>query len=185
MKIIDRIIYVIFSIIILITAMIFCFMIFGWLTTPTITLLIEKVLNDGIATKVSLGIAAVLILFAIKGIFFTSSNKEGKGYKEGILLENEDGKLLISKDTIESLVKGVANGFESTENVTTKVGIDKENNLIIYVNLQVASNTVIKDLSLNMQARIKEVIKASSDLDVKEVNIRIKNIASLKETVEE
>ena len=185
MKIVDKMIYVIFSVIILLASMITCFLIFGWITIPTVSALIEKVLNNGIATKVSLGVSVVLILFAIKGIFFTSSRKEGKGYKEGILLENEDGKLLISKDTIESLVKGVANGFESTENVTTRVGIDKENNLIIFVNLQVASNTVIKDLSSNMQTRIKEVIKTTSDLDVKEVNIRIKNIASLKETVEE
>lgn len=185
MKIIDKIILVIFSIIILIEAIILCFLLFGWITMPTITLLVEKMLADGLASKIGLGIGIVLILCAVKGVFFTSSGKEAKGYKEGILLENEDGKLLISKDTIESLVNGVVNGFESTENVTTKVGIDRENNLTIYVNLQVASNTVIKDLSANMQARIKEVIKTSSDLDVKEVNIRIRNIASPKETVQE
>lgn len=184
MKLIDRIIYVIFSILILITSMVFCFLVFGWITIPTINVLIEKILNDGIATKVSLIVSVVLLLLSIKGIFFSGSNKEGKGYKEGILLENEDGKLMISKDTIESLVNGVVNGFESTENVTTRVKIDKENNLIIFVNLQVASNAVIKDLSSNMQVRIKEVIKTSSDLDVKEVNIRVKNIASLKETNE-
>ena len=185
MKIIDRMIYIIFSVIILIIAMVVCFLAFGWITIPTISLIIDKVMNNGIATKVSIGVCILLIIFAIKGIFFTSSNRESKGYKDGILLENEDGKLLISKDTIESLVKGVANGFESTENVTTKVGIDKENNLIIFINLQVISNTVIKELSSNMQARIKEIIKTSTDLDVKEVNIRIKNIAPQREQSED
>jgi len=50
------------------------------------------------------------------------------------------------------------------------------------VNLTVKPNAVIKDLSNNLQLRIKETIKTSLDLDVKEVNIRVKNIAPKIET---
>ena len=35
----------------------------------------------------------------------------------------------------------------------------------------------IKELSSNLQIRIKEVIKKATDLDVKEINIKIKNIS--------
>jgi len=185
MKIIDRAIYVIFSIIVLIMSMLVCLLIFGWIKIPTITLIIEKILNNGISIKVALGTALVLILLAVKGIFFTDTDKTDKANTEGILLENEDGKLLISKNTIENLVSGVVKGFESIENVTTKVRIDNENNIIVYIDLQVASNAIIKDLSLNMQSRIKEAIKNSSDLEVKEVNIQIKNITYSKESAQE
>ena len=56
------------------------------------------------------------------------------------------------------------------------------NNVKVMVNLTVKPNAVIKDLSNNLQLRIKETIKTSLDLDVKEVNIRVKNIAPKIET---
>ena len=46
------------------------------------------------------------------------------------------------------------------------------------VELFVRPNAVIKDLSVNLQNRIKEAIKKTADLEVKEVNIKIRNIAS-------
>ena len=95
-------------------------------------------------------------------------------------MENEGGKLLISKDTIENLVNSVAKGFESTQNVKTNVLLDKENKLNVLVTLYVLPNAVIKELSSNLQARIREVIKKTTDLDVAEVDIKVKNITAPK-----
>ena len=39
---------------------------------------------------------------------------------------------------------------------------------------------IIKDISNELQKRIKDAMKRTADLDVKEVNIRIKNITSKK-----
>ena len=39
---------------------------------------------------------------------------------------------------------------------------------------------VIKELSLNLQNKIKETIKKSADLEVKEVNVKVNNIAQPK-----
>ena len=84
---------------------------------------------------------------------------------------------MISQETIENLVNTVVKGFESAEDVTTKIAVDKENNLIVYVNMVVSPNAVIKELSTNLQSKIKEAVKKASDLEVKEVNIKVKNIA--------
>ena len=97
------------------------------------------------------------------------------------MLENSNGKLLITKETIENLVKAVVKGFDSAEDVTTSVELDNENNLRVFVNLTVKENAVIKELSSNLQTKIKETIKQSSDLDVKEVNIKVKNIEQTKD----
>lgn len=176
MKIIEKITLVIYSYIILLLALIFCLLVLGWTNTDMIIIVIEKILNNSTYTNITLGINVVFILLSLKCIFFGgNSNKEENG--EGILLENESGKLLISKDTIENLVNGVATGFESTENVVTKVIFDDENNLKINLTLLVAPNTIIKELSSNLQIRIKEVIKKATDLDVKEINVKIKNIS--------
>ena len=42
------------------------------------------------------------------------------------------------------------------DEITTSVDLDKENNVIVYVNLVVSSEAVIKDLSANLQQEIKE-----------------------------
>ena len=47
----------------------------------------------------------------------------------------------------------------------------------MYVNLIVTSDAIIKDLSANLQAKIKEKVKMATDLEVKEVNITVKKVA--------
>ena len=98
--------------------------------------------------------------------------------KKGIMYGewNDNGRLLISKDTLENLVVNIVNGFDGTENVVAKVGLDKENNLRVYVTLYVHPNIVIKDLTASIQNRVKEAIKKTSDLETKAVNVRVRNI---------
>ena len=105
--------------------------------------------------------------------------------KNSILLENSDGKLLITRETLEILVDGVVKGFAGAENVASKVEVDEESNVRVFINMEVKENVVIKDLSSNIQTKIKEAIKKTSDLSVKEVNIKVKNIMSEKNTVQE
>ena len=47
--------------------------------------------------------------------------------------------------------------------------------------MSVHPDAVIKDLSAKLQSNVKEAIKKSLDLDVTEVNIRVKNISTKKE----
>ena len=130
------------------------------------------------SSKILLGISIVFILLSIKCIFFDSTSKEQIKERQGVLLENESGKLMISKETIENLVNSVALNFQSTEDVTTRVELDKENNVKVYVNLIISSDAVIKDLSANLQTKIKEKVKRATDLEVKEVNITVKKVAA-------
>ena len=83
------------------------------------------------------------------------------------------------------LQSGVVKGFDSAENVTSRVELDKDNNVIVYVNLNVKENAVIKELSTNLQTKIKSTIKKASDLEVKEVNIKVKDIEPNKNIVQE
>ena len=132
-----------------------------------------------------LGVSGVCIVLALKAIFFGGNWNTDNGINgEGILLENESGKLLISKETIENLVNGVAKGFENTQSVTTKVIIDSQNTLRVFVTLMVLPNTVINELSMNLQSRIKEVVKSVTDLEIKSIDIKIKNITTSEENKE-
>lgn len=192
MKIIDKIILNIYSLIILIESIIVILLVFGWAKIETIIYIITDMLNNHIAYNILFGISVVFIILSIKAILFKNSRdkvdviettrKDKMG--EGVLLENEDGKLLISKETIERLANSVVNNFDNIQDVRTKVIIEN-NNIRILVELQILQNTVIRDLNSNLQSRIKEVIKEATELEVNEVNIKIKNIINIPQKVEE
>jgi len=182
MKFIEKISLTIFSIIILILSVLLSVMLFNWLDATTVYYWIQYLISTPVAANTSLIISIILMLLAIKCIFFASYNKERAEKAEGILLENESGKLLISIETIENLVKGVIVGFENVKSTNCKVKLDRQiNNVIIDLNLVVSSDTVIKDLSTNLQTRVKEVIKTTTEIEVKQINIRIKNIETPKD----
>lgn len=176
MKVLDKIGLAIFSILMLIISIILCLLIFGWLSPETIYEVTKLALNDPITTNVTLAIAIICIVLAIKCIFFSSDKNEINGIKDGILLQNQDGQLVISKATLEELVNKVVKGFDSAQDATSKIVLDEEKNLKVYVTLNVKENAVIKELSNNLQTKIKSAIKKTSDLEVKEVNISVKDL---------
>lgn len=177
MKIIDKMTLVIFSVVMLVLAIMTCFLIFGWISLNSINILIVSMLANQTASNVVIGVSIVVILLALKAIFFNGDSKENFG-GNGILLENTNGKLLISKDTLVNLVNGLAKRMDKVEDVSSKVILDKENKLKVFITLYVKPNTIIKDLSLELQTKVKEAIKTTSDLEVTEVDIRIRNISS-------
>lgn len=181
MKVLEQITLTVFSVIILILCLALCLILFNWIEVSNIYAVIQYLKSTQTLTNISLGVSIVLMLLAVKAIFFPSYAKEKEQKSEGILLENETGKLLISIETIENLVKGVVGGFPNVKNVNCKVKLDKSvNNVVIDLNLVVASETVIKELSANLQNKIKEVIKTTTEIEVKSIDIKIKNIEAQK-----
>ena len=76
MKLLDKIALVLFSSIILILSSLLCFAIFGWIKVDIMALFINNLIANDTVSKIALGILVILILLAIKGIFF------------GILIQN-------------------------------------------------------------------------------------------------
>ena len=183
MKILDKIGLAVFSIIILISSIVLCIILAGWADAIVIADAIEAISESVMATNITIGVAIIFMLLAIKCIFFNGYIIEERRNKDGIILENESGKLLISRDTIENLASTVVKTFNSAEAVTTKVEVDKETNIKIFVTLFVYPDAVIKELTNKLVEDIKTAVKKSIDIDVKEVNIKIKDITPKKETV--
>ena len=181
MKILEKITLIIYSNIILILSIILCLLIFNWLDISLVENIINSLIIGETSSKILLGLSVVFILLSIKCIFFDSTSKEEIKERQGVLLQNESGKLLISKETIENLVNSVALNFQNAEDVTTRVELDSENNVKVYVNLIVNEEAIIKELSSKLQQKIKEKIKTATDLDVKEVNITVKKVAAKPE----
>ena len=181
MKIIDRISLVIFSIIILALSLITGFVIAGWLEIDLISEWTVKILSNNVTGPIVFGLAIIFSILSVKCIFFSANSKEKS--KEGILLENENGKLLVSKDTVENITETVIKNFESVENSTTRVDVDNENKISIFITLAVYSEAIIKDLAAKIQNDVKVAVKNSLDLEIKAVNVRVKNVVTKKENI--
>ena len=181
MKFIEKITLIIYSNIILILSIIACAIIFRWLDISVVQTLVKDLLLYGTSSKVILIASILFILLSLRCIFFDPTSKQEIKEKQGVLLENSNGKLMISKETIENLVESVAKDFKEAESITTRVELDKENNVSIFANLVVSADAVIKDLSADLQNKIKERVKLATDLEVKEVNITVKKVAQVQE----
>lgn len=181
MKVLDRINLAIFSIIILIISLVACIVLSGWLEIDVIANFAKGVFSSEVGGTAALVISILLSILALKSIFFSSYAKEKTS--EGILLENENGKLLVSKDTIENITVAVVKNYESIESSNTRVEVDEQNKISIFVSLSVYSEAVIKDLAAKLQEDIKTEVKKSLDLEIKEVNIRVKSINTKKEDI--
>ena len=172
MKKLDKVILALFSVLIFLQSILVICMIAGWINLETAGTFATMALTGEKTSKMILGLEVICLICSVKCIFFDSSDKDKKS--QGILMQNDNGKLLISKPTIENIVSSVVKGFDSVEDVSVSIELDNLNNLIVNVNLVVSKDVIIKEITLNMQNKIKEAIKKTSDLEVKEVNVKIK-----------
>ena len=140
--------------------------------------IMENIVEGDFLSKILFAVFAILAIFSIKEIAF--GEKVSKEGKEGLILENESGKLIISKESLESLVAGVGKEIEGIESVTSRTFIDTEKNVIVEVNVVVGREAVLKEISAELQRRVKLALKQTADLDVRFVNIKIKNISNKK-----
>jgi len=181
MRIIEKTTLTIYSLIILAIAVILSTLVFGWIKPETIGNAIINIINGETSSKILLILNAIFILLSIKCIFFRKPEKKSRPEEQGILLQNDNGKLIISKNTIENLVNTIISQFESVEGATSNITLNAENRLEINLNLTVGENIIIKELSANIQEKIKTTLKTALDLEVEEVNIRIKDYTAKKE----
>lgn len=182
MKLVDKVIYFIFSVIILaiVVVMFTVILNIGGIVNPVFNF-ISNIPNMSFTQEQMTYIVIIeilLFIMAIKGILFQSKLEENK---DAIILENNSGKLIISRKTLENLVKDISNGVQGVENSFARVNVSKDTELIISIDIVVKEGS-IKDITKKLQEDVKIAIKKASDLNVSEVNVNIKNIKKLNES---
>ena len=182
MKLVDKVIYFIFSVIILaiVVVMFTVILNIGGIVNPVFNF-ISNIPNMSFTQEQMTYIVIIeilLFIMAIKGILFQSKLEENK---DAIILENNSGKLIISRKTLENLVKDISNGVQGVENSFARVNVSKDTELIISIDIVVKEGS-IKDITKKLQEDVKIAIKKASDLNVAEVNVNIKNIKKINES---
>jgi uncharacterized alkaline shock family protein YloU len=178
MKFLERLSLKLFSIIVFVTSIVLILMVCGIVNPQIVPYMVSKLTDGDVAIRTTVVISGILILLALKSFF--SKLKPVDEAKNGIILENANGKLVISKESLENLIAGVSKSIPGAESVSSKTLVDKDKNLRVYVSATVSSDIMLKEISVELQRKIKEAMKKTADLDVKEVNIKIKNITNKK-----
>ena len=177
MKILEKFVLILYSFLILVISVVLCLVIFKIIDIETINNCIKYMLEDSPILITVLASSIVCILLSIRCLFFRKRKEIKKSDATDILLENESGRLLISKRAIENAVKNVVNNaVKDTKDCKVIVDIDPANYLSVYVSILLNNNLKIRDMTLDLQLKIKSQIKDDFDLDVKQVNIKIDSV---------
>ena len=179
MKFLDKLGLAIFSLITLIISILVCLIAFGWIDVSIITVALTNAVASQNGMYITIGVCIVLILLSIKCLFFPSYERHAQKYnddEECILLQNDNGKLLITKGTIKNLVNSTVDDFKNVDGADTNIYLDENNDVHVNLEINVYKETIIKDLTTKLQNKIKENVKKATDLEVKEVNIKINDV---------
>lgn len=175
MRLVERFSIIVFSIIVFILSVIAIL-----LGTEVVSMsFLEDVvnfLNENIIATIC--ISLIMCLWSISNIFFKSASS--KDVSNGVLLENENGSLLITKDSIESLVEAILKRNQELKESNVKIEFDSNKDVIINLNAVVKDSAVIKDVSTMIQEEIKQTVKRATDLEVSSINIKIKSVEAEK-----
>ena len=154
MKFLERFTLIIYSLIILILSVILSLLIFNWMDFDTVTEMVRALITGSMSSKIVLATSVVFILLSIKCMFFDERSKEVLKEAQGILLKNENGQLMISKETIDNMVRNAVTGFENVKQCNTKIDVNEENQLklakltnIITTNSNALNNDFYNDYS--------------------------------------
>ncbi len=182
MNLLKEIILVIFSLLIIAVTAVYSVILLGIADAGFVQSIHEGIINNSNVKYTMLAVNILFMVLALVAIFGSSHKKEAS--KTGVLLENEKGKLLISKETLENLVNSVLKGFDNVHMNAIRTELDADSKLNVNVSISVGENVVIKDLSNAIQNQVKETIKKASDLEVKNVNISIRGIIEGKKSTD-
>lgn len=181
MRMLDKFISFIFSIIILVVSVVVLMLVFDLTSFDLIVDLVNTyVLNDAYRNTVIL-ITAIFILLSLKTTIFLSDISGSS--KRPILVDTDNGRVEIAQETIDTTVKSVAYSFPEIKNVQAKM--EKQNKgIVIYVAISVIQDTNIKSLTDKLQAKIGTTILDTTGIKVLNTNVKVKNICEKNKKVE-
>ena len=184
MKIIDKFTLKIFSFIMLIISIVLFMISIQILQESIFGVLISRLFTLVTAGRTILVIVSIILfLLSVKSLFFTYSRKNGY-YEDdvndeiendtGILLENDDGRVLITRRTIRSLVNSVILRTDEIIDAKIIVDINADNEVSVKLAIDVVQGVVIKDVTSKVQSDIKNTVKTTTDITIKSVDIDVK-----------
>lgn len=116
-----------------------------------------------------LGAVALLL-----GIVFLWASLAGENKKSVMISKNEYGQFIISTSAINDMVQNTVSRYEDIKTNNVKVS-HKNNEIIVRTAIEVSTASHLPSVVRMLQKSIKEHIEDCTGLQVKDVNVNIKN----------
>lgn len=175
MKILNKIFVTILTILMCasVFALLISFNIFG----AKELILIDNFLTSNVYMHCStIAISVIVIVLSLSYIFSNNANNS-----KPIILQGENGELIITRETIESIANNVAKSFTGTREINTKLYLNNKEEISLNIFMQVEQEIEISELVKNLQVSVKEEVKKITEIEVLNVNVKIKNISNKKD----
>ena len=186
MKFIDKLGLKVFSFIILILSIVLFMISINLLQESFFGIILSNLIRNISGGRITLLITSlVLLLLSVKCLFFTYSvvkvndNDDSKYENDkiesdiGIFLENEDGKVLITRKTIRSLINVVIDNIEEIVDSKVSIDLNAENEVSVKRAIDVVKGVIIKEVTFKLQSEVKRVVKEATDISIKTVDIDV------------
>lgn len=171
MKNLEKLILILFSIIILVISVFLILTSTEMIKTGEILSVFEDWLIGNKIAGVVIG--SIFALFGLIGIFSCSSDAED--VKTGLAIKNEQGTVYITKDTFENIILSITKNYAELKNVKVELNVDDTGvtaNIFAYI----LPDTILPELVKKLQSHIKTGIKKQTTVDIKEANIKVKGV---------
>ena len=173
MRYLDRLINFIFSLVILVLAIVVIMVSAGFVGYDNVDSWIRLNIFSTANNTTTCIVAIVTLIAALKTTVFLSRMNPKK--KNTILVDTNHGKIQIAAETIENTAKTVVKDYEEIKDVQVKM-VKEIRGIKVYMALLVLPNTNIIELSAKVQDEVKEAIEDTTGVKVNNVDIKIKNI---------
>ncbi len=175
MKYFNKVLAVIFAIIIVISCIALILYVGDIIKLQNITDILDMLVATKEAKLTTIVVSAVVGLLAIIfGVGVDSSDGSSGG---SLTLPLSTGNISISYQTFESMVLNVAKKYNSLKNVKARVDI-REDGLYVDLYVYVLEGTVVSDIMCKIQEDIKSTILKQTTVEVKTVEAKVKGIYS-------
>lgn len=173
MRYLDRLINFIFSLVILVLAIIVIMVSAGFIGYDNVDSWIRLNIFSTTNNTTTCIVAIITLIAALKTTVFLSRMNPKK--KNTILVDTNHGKIQIAAETIENTAKTVVKDYVEIKDAQVKM-VKEKKGIKVYMALLVLPNTNIIELSAKVQDEVKEAIEDTTGVKVNNVDIKIKNI---------
>ncbi len=177
MKYLDKLINFIFSLSILILAIVVIMVSAGFIEYAEVDNFIRMNIFSPENNTMTCIVAIIVVLAALKTTIFLSKTNNKR--KNVIMVDTNHGKVQIAQDTVENTAKSAIKEFDEIKDAQVRM-VKERKGINVYMMLLVLPNTNIIELSAKVQDSVKKAIEETTSVKVNNVDIKVKNITDIR-----
>lgn len=172
-KVLDRLLLFLYTLIIGISVIFFLVASFGWIPYDSTEQFVYRLYFDGSVAYPAIAIA--LFVLAVTMRFFYVSVRRGRGQVPSIDQRTDFGDIRISMETVENLSLKSAGRVRGVKDLKARVSVT-DAGLDIVIRAIVDGESSIPDLSEEMQRSVKGHIEEITGIPVANVSVFVANV---------